>query len=279
MPINLLQIVMHLCGVMALDVHLAIVRKYSTGRRRVIVNVALVASFVVPLVCLVACYALDNGVAFKALDASRNAFTCEPRLKNATLEWAFIHAHFILGAFFAAVTSAATARHLLSASTQARQGEPEAARKYSATGSMMRALSRVVGKLQRSQSMRPLVMSAMTSSMLLIYTAVNIFTSSTLEIYTNGLEDLLGKIVHQTATVEEPEPDGRPPVAIRALLCFSLACAPLLNGIVFAKVECLSELVHPGGAPASNHRAPQKMQAMVATAPGDDRPDVIVTAT
>jgi hypothetical protein len=60
---------------MALDVYLAIVRKYSKVKRRKILNIAVAMALAVPAMCMVACYAL-----VRLLTANRHCHCYTPAI-------------------------------------------------------------------------------------------------------------------------------------------------------------------------------------------------------
>jgi hypothetical protein len=252
MSIHLLQIVMYLCGVMSLDVYLAIVRNLEQKKRRIMVNMAFVVAVVVPLLCLAACYALDDDDDFfNPKHLSRQTFTCEPRLESTALEWLFIHVHFVLGALLTVATNVVTIRALFVATGKA-SGQISSGRISTSSMKKIEEKSqkawkgigqRIIAKLQKTCTLRLVVMAAMTSFILLTYTIVNVFTSSTLDEYANGLDESFSKAV-LGGTVETP--DGRPSVAVQSILYCSLACVPFLNGAVFAKPKYLMEMLGLG---------------------------------
>jgi hypothetical protein len=248
--INLLQMAMYLCAVMALDVYLAIVLRYDNLRRRKTVNVALVTAVVIPVMCMVACYALDDrddADVFNKRHLSRQNFTCEPRLANVTQEWVFIHLHFVLGAAISAVASALTFRKMLKVSALAAEETVTSTSRITARRrgrhhffEESTSFIHVVDMLRTIRSLRLVMMSTLSSTILLTYTIVNVFISSTLEEYTIGLDESFTKVA-LGGPLELPS--GRPAIAVRALLYFSLACVPLLNGAIFVKQGHLKEIL------------------------------------
>jgi hypothetical protein len=98
--------------------------------------------------------------------------------------------------------------------------------------------------MRRNHTLKLTFMTVSSAILFLVYTSTQILSSVQLDAYATDLDAwfievlLSGCVGNDDLNCAAP-PTNRPSVALRALSYASLACVPLLNGLVFASVEGL----------------------------------------